>query len=298
MTSSSTQIQPSNVVLEYNSHVIVLPQGEVLLGRSVGCFLQVDDPGVSRVHLRLLVTDKVVVEDVGSSNGTLINGELLEVSRELAHGDVITVGSRSYRVKLTDTPSDFEPDAQTPVTIHRSGDKSSGTKQGLGAVSAASLEQRCPSCGHVPVVFNATSCPSCGVAWPKGRSDKRTDRHPAAVAKVRRHHRYSVHIRARYASDDLRAAGVVSNLSISGVFISTVDVDPVGTPCKVTFVPEEGDQIVLDGFVRHVIHRGVKGRAGMGIEFSALDRVATRWITERLESWWRAGKTGDPGGRV
>ncbi len=297
MTNSSTQIQPSNIVLEYNSHVIVLPQGEVLLGRSVGCFLQVDDPGVSRVHLRLLMADKVVVEDVGSSNGTLVNGELLEGSRELAHGDVITVGSRTYRVKLTDTSSDFEPDAQTPVTTDSRGDRS-GTMQGLGAVSAASLEQRCPSCGHVPVLFNATSCPSCGVAWPKGRPDKLTDRHPAAVATVRRHHRYSVHIRARYVSDDLRAAGVVSNLSISGVFIATVDVDPVGTPCKVTFIPEEGDRIVLGGFVRHVIHRGVKGRAGMGIQFSALDRVATRWITERLESWWQGGKTGDPGDRV
>jgi pSer/pThr/pTyr-binding forkhead associated (FHA) protein len=294
MATSSTQIQPGNVVLEYNSHVIVLPQGEVLLGRSVGCFLQVDDPGVSRVHLRLLVADKVVVEDIGSTNGTLVNGALLQGSQELAHGDVITVGSRTYRVKLNDASSDFEPDAQTPVTIDRRGDKSSGTMQGLGAVSAAALEQRCPACGHTPVIFNAESCPGCGVAWPKGRPEKRTDRHPAAVAKVRRHHRYSVQIRARYASEDLEAAGVVSNLSISGVFIATIEVDPLGTPCKVTLVPERGDSIVLDGFVRHVIHRGVKGRAGMGIEFSGLNRTATRWITVRLESSWQAGGTGEP----
>ncbi len=267
---------------------VILPQGEVLLGRSVGCFLQVDDPKVSRVHLRLLVTDKVVVEDLESANGTHVNGEPLEGRRELVHADVITVGDHAYRVKLDARVTNFEPEEETPVSAEGDGRAAGGgTHPGLGAVGP-SVEQSCPSCGHQPVPFNAATCPGCGRVWPRGRPNKPTDR-VAATPTVRQHQRYAVELRARYASPATEVKGLVSNLSISGVFITTSEVDPVGTPCSVSLVAGEGQPRSLRGFVRHVIHRGVQGRAGMGIEFAGLNHAETGWLTELMERSWRAG---------
>ncbi|GAB3747379.1 FHA domain-containing protein [Lysobacter olei] len=50
--------------------------GVVTVGRGPECSLRLDEPGLSRAHARLLATDQgVQVEDVGSSNGTFINGK-------------------------------------------------------------------------------------------------------------------------------------------------------------------------------------------------------------------------------
>lgn len=281
-------IRPGNAVLEYNSHTIVLPRGEVLVGRGEGCFLHIDDPAVSRVHFRLLVGEQVVIDDAGSTNGTLVNGQRLEGKRELRDGDEIMVGARIFRISLqAEAACEFERDAKTPVGQPGQPQRPGGTLQGVGAVAKAprpELEQRCPRCGPVP--FNAEACPRCGTAWPKGRQGATTDRSNPAVARVRRHQRYAVHIGVRYVSETLEASGVASNLSASGVFIATAEVDAVGTACRLTFLPGEGQRATIDGFVRHAIHRGAKG---MGIEFSGLDERKERWIRERLESWWSRG---------
>ena len=67
--------------------------GELILGREHGSAdLVIDDPGVSRRHARV-VTDAggVIVEDLGSSNGTYVNGERIETAR-LTSGDRLQVG--------------------------------------------------------------------------------------------------------------------------------------------------------------------------------------------------------------
>lgn len=49
--------------------------GVVTVGRGPECSLRLDEPGLSRAHARLLANEHgVQVEDVGSSNGTFING--------------------------------------------------------------------------------------------------------------------------------------------------------------------------------------------------------------------------------
>jgi pSer/pThr/pTyr-binding forkhead associated (FHA) protein len=52
-------------------------QGPVtLLGRGTDCDLRMVDPGVSRHHAELRVEDgQVVLVDLGSTNGTLVNGQ-------------------------------------------------------------------------------------------------------------------------------------------------------------------------------------------------------------------------------
>ena len=54
-------------------------KGVHLLGSSADVDLHIADPTVSRKHARLTVTDEgVTVEDLGSTNGTVVNGERLE----------------------------------------------------------------------------------------------------------------------------------------------------------------------------------------------------------------------------
>jgi two-component system, NtrC family, response regulator AtoC len=67
--------------------------GEVVVGRAADATLRLDDDSVSRQHARLAVTQLVVTAtDLGSANGTCVNGERLEAPRLLAPGDIVEIG--------------------------------------------------------------------------------------------------------------------------------------------------------------------------------------------------------------
>ncbi|HYI01648.1 FHA domain-containing protein [Hyalangium sp.] len=66
---------------------------EVTIGRSPSCEIQVDDDKVSRRHAHVfLIEGQVRVRDLGSRNGTLVNGERLQGEARLLPGDRIQVG--------------------------------------------------------------------------------------------------------------------------------------------------------------------------------------------------------------
>lgn len=66
----------------------------VLVGRAPSADLRLEDPMVSRLHARIeLRDDGVYVEDLGSRNGTAVDGESLVSPRRLAVDDEVTVGS-------------------------------------------------------------------------------------------------------------------------------------------------------------------------------------------------------------
>lgn len=66
--------------------------GRTVLGRGNDCGFQVSDPSVSRHHLEFLLgRDEVTVNDLASTNGSLLNGERFD-SRTLHDGDKLQVG--------------------------------------------------------------------------------------------------------------------------------------------------------------------------------------------------------------
>jgi hypothetical protein len=81
--------------LRYMQHDFALSLGRFAIGRSPDCQLSLDDPLVSRRHALLVVAqDWVEVQDLGSRNGVLVNGQRIEQSRRVSNGDRITIGSQ------------------------------------------------------------------------------------------------------------------------------------------------------------------------------------------------------------
>lgn len=73
---------------------------EILVGRDPACGLVFDSPAVSRRHARVFWADGVYLEDLGSENGTQVNGEAIQSPRQLRSGDAITVGDVKFRLKF------------------------------------------------------------------------------------------------------------------------------------------------------------------------------------------------------
>jgi len=72
---------------------------QATLGRSSEADLQLVDGKVSRLHCRFTVRDgRLEVEDLGSHNGTYVNGEKLSAARALAAGDEVAVGDSLFLV--------------------------------------------------------------------------------------------------------------------------------------------------------------------------------------------------------
>lgn len=70
----------------------VMHGDELILGRADHCDIVIPERSVSREHARIWRDDAVyLVEDLGSKNGTHINGVKLEESHELGEGDEIQV---------------------------------------------------------------------------------------------------------------------------------------------------------------------------------------------------------------
>lgn len=259
---------PRQVFLRCNALAVALPPGTIKVGRGPDCFICLDDPGVSRLHFRITVDSGVTIEDLGSKNGTRVNGEPIQERRTLAEGDEIAVGQRVFVVGFG---SPVEPeDEATPPEARRG-----ATLPGVGAAQV-DLGERCPRCRET-VSFGATVCGRCGFEWPRG--SRRAPTRQQHDACRRRERRFPVRIPARFASARWEGQGEILNLSLGGVFFTSPGTETVGTRCVLEVRGDEEQLLALNGVVRHAIHRGERG---MGIEFTGLDEPAREWLRRRL----------------
>ena len=66
---------------------------EATVGRGQGCQVQLNDPMVSQLHARLFRSDRGLhIEDLGSTNGTFVNGKKVGGPSRLKKGDRVRVG--------------------------------------------------------------------------------------------------------------------------------------------------------------------------------------------------------------
>ena len=91
---------------------IVLMEGANVIGREPDATIQIDARGVSRHHARILVSHgNATLEDLGSKNGTRINGHRITSPAPLADGDEIRLGaiSLTFRVASLTSPTETVP---------------------------------------------------------------------------------------------------------------------------------------------------------------------------------------------
>jgi FHA domain-containing protein len=72
--------------------------GGVTLGRATGADIRVDDPFASSAHARVFPRGRFIyIEDMGSTNGTYLNGRQLKRPQQLSVSDSIRIGDTEYR---------------------------------------------------------------------------------------------------------------------------------------------------------------------------------------------------------
>lgn len=115
--AASTDGSTSYVIAIDNlsSRRIDVPEDGVLqIGRSPDADIRIDNEAVSRVHAKLIFANgRAQIADLGSHNGTLVNGERIEGTSPLVSGDVITIAEtllilRSERHLRPDAPLDAD----------------------------------------------------------------------------------------------------------------------------------------------------------------------------------------------
>lgn len=113
-----------------------LPPGETILGRSPECHVTIDDPLVSREHAKIIVEgDRVICRDLGSRNGSKVNGQLVRGDIALNDGDRVRIGNQEIVFSRVVAPR--RPGRPTGSLRH------------------------CRKC-QTPYMAEAPNCPNCG----------------------------------------------------------------------------------------------------------------------------------------
>ena len=77
----------------WGNRSIAIGSTEAVLGRSLDADIRFDVPGVSRRHARIVIDgEHVVLEDLGSQNGTYLRGERIRGRTTLVDGDEVRLG--------------------------------------------------------------------------------------------------------------------------------------------------------------------------------------------------------------
>lgn len=123
--------------LRLQLHEYELPPGMTVIGRAPSCNLTIDDALLSREHAAISVGgERVIARDLGSRNGTYVNGVRIEDDVELHDGDRIKIGG-------------------TEVVFSRV------VKSRRSSATTAAVAN-CRSCASAYVAV-APVCPRCGV---------------------------------------------------------------------------------------------------------------------------------------
>lgn len=105
MTAALVLVKHSGEQIE-----VALKHAKTIICRHTDCQIRIPDVSVSRQHCEISVADgRVVVRDLGSSNGTYVNRRRIS-STELAPADLINVGKFIFVVRLDGKPEAIDSD--------------------------------------------------------------------------------------------------------------------------------------------------------------------------------------------
>jgi predicted component of type VI protein secretion system len=89
-----------------------------VVGRREDCDLRIPLSDVSRKHCRLIINGEAIkIEDLGSSNGTYVNGERVQHA-ELSPGDTLQIGPVVFVLQVDGFPTDEDLQPVTAATAN------------------------------------------------------------------------------------------------------------------------------------------------------------------------------------
>jgi ABC transport system ATP-binding/permease protein len=128
--------------------------GELILGREhATADLVIEDPGVSRRHARVHPDNgTVIVEDLGSSNGTYVNGQRISGPVEVGAGDELQIGATILGVQGAGTAATavMPPGAPATERRHTSPATSPPPRPSSSAPSRSSSSSSAPAASSSP----------------------------------------------------------------------------------------------------------------------------------------------------
>jgi len=99
LPSANDVYLPFKLQGEHGDHA--LSHGPNVIGRTADADISIDRTEVSRCHARIVVAGTTAtIEDLGSKNGTYLNGERLQQPALLANGDEIWIGRSVARLRF------------------------------------------------------------------------------------------------------------------------------------------------------------------------------------------------------
>lgn len=233
--------------ITFGDSSVALPVGETLIGRGQACGIRFADLRISRHHLKICVSPShALVEDLGSANGTHLNGKPLQGRTRLADGDELVLGG-SIRLCVW---------VEEGLSV--------SARETAEAVDT--LVHNAPMLDHVRTHDLALRASSTGELKRTASGLSSRDR--------RKHARTIAEAAVSYDSETLNVDGRAQNVSDGGIFVVTELLDQVGTCCEMTIrLASLGRPMRARGIVRHVVlseTADAPNPPGMGIEFTEL----------------------------
>ena len=80
--------------------LVAFDSSPILVGRGPNCTIALDDDQVSREHAQFVVRDdRVIVRDLGSRNGTFVNGAAIVGDVVVGDDDLVAIGRARLAVR-------------------------------------------------------------------------------------------------------------------------------------------------------------------------------------------------------
>ncbi len=193
---------------------------------------------------------------------------------------------RASAAFVGDEPVD--PEESTPAPVQQNKPKPEPAPPITPSRLAEIQIDICPRC-HARLAPTDDECHACGYSWPPGHPSARTQEVVLDSVAARKEPRYAVSVPVIYSSATLTVHAIVRDLSRGGLFIETDVLDPVGTPCEVTALPNGHAALRLTGVVAHVAGDATLAHlSGLGIQIVGGSPEALRWLEKTVARFSRA----------
>jgi hypothetical protein len=284
---------PARFLLVYQDQRVPLPDGDVVVGRSMGCQVRFNAPTVSRQHVILHVRgDEIVAENLSTTTGTLLNGRKLTGPAAVKVGDRLTLGPREVRIERVDPDNPPVPQRRPALGLLPDGDDDEVTlTEDVAPLQDDAVRPHisfhtCPRC-KTTVPFDRLTCPSCGHVWsgefPSTRLGQVTSRNFADEVPM------PAEVMAVYASEAMTIDVTLTDLRRDGAFVPTELLDAPGTECELTLLPDGQAPLSIKGKVVATRSQSGRGPAGLELRFTEMTQGTRLWIDLWIRNRSRAG---------